>query len=98
VGTTEQRQTLDEAISPSDAEIDYLLAQYNRYFTRQRTRADIVATAAGLRPLLKSASNPRKASREYVFEQQQQLLTVFGGKWTTARALGKKVADKLVHV
>jgi glycerol-3-phosphate dehydrogenase len=96
VGTTEKRQQLDEAISIDDTEIDYLLTQYNRYFNRQRTRADIVATSAGLRPLLKSARNPRKASREYVIDQQDRLLTVYGGKWTTARALGKKVADKLL--
>jgi glycerol-3-phosphate dehydrogenase len=29
-------------------------------------------------------------------KRQQKLLTVYGGKWTTARALGKKVADKLL--
>lgn len=96
VGTTEKRQQLDEAIVASDEEIDYLLEQYNRYFNDNRGREHIVATTAGLRPLIKSASNPRKVSREYVLERQQKLLTVYGGKWTTARALGKKVADKLL--
>jgi glycerol-3-phosphate dehydrogenase len=96
VGTTEQRQGLEQAIAPSDEEIDYLLQQYNRYFIQQRQRQHIVATSAGLRPLIKSARNPRKASREYLFERQHKLLTVYGGKWTTARALARKVAAKLL--
>lgn len=96
VGTTEARQSIDQPIKPSDEEIDYLLYQYNRYFKRARTRADIVGVTAGLRPLVKSAVDPRKASREYVFEQSGQLLSVFGGKWTTARALAIKLADRLL--
>lgn len=96
VGTTEERQGLDQAISPSESEIDYLLREYNHYFSAQRTRKDIVAVCAGLRPLIRSADQPRKASREYVLEQQQRLLTVYGGKWTTARALGQKVATRLL--
>ncbi len=96
VGTTEIRQRLDQPIVASEEEIDYLLQQYNTYFTPQRDRADIVATTAGLRPLIQSAANPRKVSREYVMVKQQKLLTVYGGKWTTARALGNKAADKLL--
>lgn len=96
VGTTEQRQAIDEEIRASDEEIDYLLYQYNRYFNVRRTREHIIATSAGLRPLIKSAANPRKVSREYVLESQGRLLTVYGGKWTTARALGIKVADRLM--
>ncbi len=96
VGTTEVRQQLDQAITASEEEIEYLLWQYNNYFNQRRSRADIIATTAGLRPLIRSADNPRKVSREYEIVQQQSLLTVYGGKWTTARALGKKVADKLL--
>ena len=96
VGTTEVRQRLDQPIVASAEEVDYLLQQYNNYFNQHRSRADIIATTAGLRPLIQSAANPRKVSREYEIVQQGSLLTVFGGKWTTARALGKKVADKLL--
>lgn len=96
VGTTEARQGINEPIVASDDEIDYLLYQYNRYFKQQRKRQDIVDVIAGVRPLIKSAANPRKVSREYVLEQQGQLLSVFGGKWTTARALGRKVASRIM--
>ncbi len=72
------------------------MQQYNNYFTQRRNRADIIASTAGLRPLIQSAADPRKVSREYEIVQQDKLLTVYGGKWTTARALGKKVADKLL--
>lgn len=95
VGTTEVRQGIDESIAPADNEVDYLLDEYNRYFTPARTRADIATSFAGVRPLIRSANDPRKASREYALEQQGRLLTVYGGKWTTARALGRKVAKRI---
>lgn len=95
VGTTEVRQSIDQPIEPDASEIDYLLSEYNRYFAPPRSRDDIAASFAGVRPLIRSAADPRKASREYVLEQQGRLLTVYGGKWTTARALGRKVARRI---
>lgn len=95
VGTTEVRQGIGQPIEPDDSEIDYLLGEYNRYFSPPRERGDIAASFAGVRPLVRSAADPRKASREYVLEQRGRLLTVYGGKWTTARALGTKVARRI---
>ncbi|MCP3675030.1 MAG: glycerol-3-phosphate dehydrogenase/oxidase [Gammaproteobacteria bacterium] len=95
IGITEQRQTLLEKIQPSDAEIDYLLNAYNHYFTESITINDIIDSFAGLRPLIKSAHDPGKATREYAFEQQEKLITVFGGKWTTARSLAAKLVNRL---
>ena len=65
VGTTEVRQSLDEPIECSESETTYLLAAYNRAMSRAADRSDVVATFAGIRPLIKSASNPSKATREY---------------------------------
>lgn len=95
VGTTEERQALNEPIEPSDTEIDYLIEAYNRYFKTKISRIDIVQTFAGLRPLIKSASDPSLATREYEIQKDQKLITVFGGKWTTARQLAKKVVESI---
>jgi len=92
IGTTEQRQALNDNITPSEQEIDYLINAYNHYFKTPITKQNIVQSFAGLRPLIKSADNPNKATREYAIQQNQNLITVFGGKWTTARQLGLKVA------
>jgi len=93
VGTTEVRQTLDEPIAPSQEEQTYLLNAYNHYFSQQRQPRDIAASFAGLRPLIKTAKAPDRATREYAIDEIEKVITVFGGKWTTARAL----AQRLVH-
>jgi glycerol-3-phosphate dehydrogenase len=95
LGTTEVRQTLSEAIQCSDQERDYLLSAYNHYFTENKHPTDISRTFAGVRPLLHTSDQPSTNSREYSLYRQDKILTVAGGKWTTARALGKAVAQAL---
>ena len=92
VGTTEVRQRVDEPIKASQEEIDYLLGAYQHYFDNGVNETDIVGHYAGLRPLLISHKNPNKASREYAIEKNGEVISVFGGKWTTSRALGEKLA------
>lgn len=94
VGTTEERQPAPApgtTVAPSAQEIAYLLNAYNSFFTTFATSADITTTFAGLRPLVKSASSPSRATREYAFERHGKLITIFGGKWTTARALARHI-------
>lgn len=93
VGTTEQRQALEEPIEASEEEIGYLLAAYNHHFKHDKSRADIVSQFAGVRPLIRSSTDPNKISREYEIDEQGQLVTVFGGKWTTSRALAKRLCE-----
>lgn len=93
VGTTEVRQDLDEPIACSEAERDYLLEAYNHYFRDAKGPAAVVESFAGVRPLIRSGDDPTRVSREYKFERRGALVTVYGGKWTTARRLGQKVAE-----
>lgn len=96
VGTTEVRQSVDEPIACGDAEREYLLRMFNAAFEPGIGPADIAETFAGLRPLVsEGAATASAVSREYALERNRCLLTVFGGKWTTARALGRKVAEAL---
>lgn len=91
VGTTEVRQELDAPIACSEQEQSYLLAAYSHYFPNEKPQ--VIDTFAGLRPLLRSAQDPNKATREYAIHRKDKLISVFGGKWTTALAL----ADKVTH-
>jgi glycerol-3-phosphate dehydrogenase len=93
VGTTEVRQRLDEPIACSAEEEAYLLRAYRHYFPGDAP--PVVERFAGVRPLLYSAANPTRATREYAIERHGQLVTVLGGKWTTALALAGKVAEAL---
>lgn len=97
VGTTEVRQGLDEPVCCSREERTYLLSAYNHYFSCQAGEGDVVATFAGLRPLVSSADDPGRATREYAIERCGQVVSVFGGKWTTARALAKKIVREVNH-
>lgn len=93
IGTTEVRQALEAPIACSEAERDYLLRTYNGFLQPALNGSDIVETFSGLRPLIASRKGTiSHASREYALERQGRLLTVLGGKWTTARSLGQKVA------
>ena len=95
LGTTEIRHKIDDPVVCSDAEQDYLLRAYNHYYRQAATQIDVLERFSGLRPLLYSSQKPNKASREYVIQRNKQLINVFGGKWTTALALAKKVKVNL---
>ena len=97
LGTTEVRQQLNEPIQCSDAERRYLLNVYNHYFSPAATADSVLSDFAGVRPLLGGSSNASKASREYQLNWQGKLLTVSGGKWTTARALGRNVSAEVAQ-
>ncbi|TLS69027.1 FAD-dependent oxidoreductase [Mariprofundus erugo] len=97
IGTTEVRQDLHDRVHCSCEERAYLLAAYNHYFSSPAGESDIVDEFAGLRPLISSANDPGRATREYAIERCGQLVSVFGGKWTTARALAKKIVREVNH-
>lgn len=91
IGTTEVRRCLDEPTEVSEPEVAYLLGAYNAGFRQERTPEDIYTSFAGIRPLIRSADDPNRATREYPLSRQGQLLAIFGEKWTTTRALARSV-------
>jgi glycerol-3-phosphate dehydrogenase len=82
-------------VTASDA--DYLLAAANRTFAGPAlTRADVVATWAGLRPLLhEEGKRPSEISRkdEIMTAAGGRLVSVAGGKLTTHRRMAERVVD-----
>ncbi len=101
VGTTDVPVESATEARISEAETDYLLAAVNRYFTRQTAREDVVGTYAGIRSLYDDgASEARQVTRDYVLELDESgppLLSIFGGKITTARHLGQVAVAKLAR-
>lgn len=99
VGTTDVPVDSAAEAQISDAETDYLLAAVNRYFVAQTARADVVSTYSGIRSLYDDgASEARQVTRDYVLELDvagPPLLSVFGGKITTARHLGEVAIERL---
>lgn len=91
IGTTEVRQSLDEPIACSDVEQAYLLAAYRQYFPNKHPM--VTASFAGLRPLIHSSDDPNRMTREYAIHQAGQLVSVLGGKWTTALSLARRISE-----
>ncbi len=80
-------------------EIDYLCAASNARFRRQISSTDVQWAYAGVRALKDDgAASASEVTRDYVLELDTAgapLLSVIGGKLTTARALAEEAVDKL---
>ena len=99
IGTTDVPVEKPEDAKITADEIDYLCAAANRYFVKQIGPADVVRTYSGVRPLYDDGASEAKAvTRDYVLELDANgppLLSVFGGKITTARHLAEEAVEKL---
>ncbi len=99
IGTTDVPVEKPEDAKITADEIDYLCAAANRYFVKQIGPADVVRTYSGVRPLYDDGASEAKAvTRDYVLELDTNgppLLSVFGGKITTARHLAEEAVEKL---
>ncbi len=90
-----------QPVEISPGEIDYLCAAANRYLARPVGPADVVWSYAGVRPLYDDGeTDPSAVTRDYVLTLDAPaghapLLSVFGGKITTARKLAEHAMEKL---
>ena len=95
LGTTEVMVDIDQPIKCSQQEEDYLLEIAAAQLSSQVGPLTVTSRFAGVRPIFKHKSehpkNMSKASRDSVIEQRGKLISVFGGKWTSASHLGDKV-------
>ena len=102
IGTTDLDYSGDpKAVAASEEEIVYLCAAASEYFEKPVTRADVVWSFSGVRPLYDDgASKAQEATRDYVLTLDVKdggapLLSVFGGKITTYRRLAEAALEKL---
>ncbi len=99
VGTTDTDWSGDPALVAADAaDVGYLLAAANSYFPAAKlVTDDVIATWAGLRPLIAQDGKASSVSREHeVIVDPDGLITVAGGKLTTYRKMAKDVVDRAV--
>ncbi|EBA16717.1 aerobic glycerol-3-phosphate dehydrogenase [Roseobacter sp. SK209-2-6] len=100
IGTTDADHP-DPQTRPSctPEEQGYLVDFASNYFEKPLSRADVIWTYSGVRPLYDDgASSATAATREYVLtldQAQAPLLNVFGGKITTYRKLAEAALAKI---
>jgi glycerol-3-phosphate dehydrogenase len=102
LGTTDTDFEGDPAsVQPNAGEVDYLLSAVNRILSEPVKAEDVIGAFAGLRSLaMQPGRSPSANTREYRFHEDawaRNMVTVCGGKLTTARALGEKLADVVVE-
>ncbi len=99
IGTTDVPVENPEDAQIDSAEIAYLCAAANLYFQHVITPADVVSTWSGIRPLYNDgASAAQEVTRDYVLELDNSgapILSIFGGKITTARHLAEDAVGKI---
>ncbi len=99
IGTTDVPVECAEDDSISTDERAYLIAAANLYLQKPLIDSDIVSHYSGIRPLFDDGAGDAKAvSRDYHLELDSTaapLLSVFGGKITTARHLAEVALVKL---
>lgn len=104
VGTTDERfdKTPAEAIA-TPKELDYLLSMVNELFPGLGlTDEDIDLHYSGVRPLPRADSNKTASiSRDHFIKASESegisILTLVGGKLTTARSFAELVAERVLH-
>jgi glycerol-3-phosphate dehydrogenase len=100
IGTTDVPVDRPEDAVVSAEEIRYLCDAANAYFVKQTAPGDLIWSYAGIRSLYDDgASSAKDVTRDYHLELDgapgPKLLSVFGGKITTARALALEALDRL---
>ena len=100
-GTTDTPYSGDlDRPAVGDSDRDYILATVARDFPGV-TERDVVASWAGLRPLLSHGQGDvgtYDLSRKHaIFEDPPGLLTITGGKLTTYRAMAEDLVDRLAR-
>jgi glycerol-3-phosphate dehydrogenase len=85
--------------TPTAAEVGFLLDVLGAVVERPLTRADVVGSFAGLRPLLHADGDTADLSRRHaVLTSRYGVVTVVGGKLTTYRRMAQDAVDAAVAV
>ena len=101
IGTTDIPVENPEDATIGADEIAYLCDAANSHFVKQIRPVDVTSSWSGVRPLYDDGASEAKAvTRDYVLELDTDgppLLSVFGGKITTARHLAEEALGKLAE-
>ncbi len=101
VGTTDTPiETAELEPRATQQEIEFLLSTAGQYLTKQPTRSDILSVFTGIRPLVRKGkgTSTSKLSRDHVIVVSESgMVTITGGKWTTARRMGEDCVNRAIR-
>lgn len=98
VGTTDTAlDSVAEEPAPFAHEIGFILETAAQYLHHAPSREDVLSAWAGIRPLVRApgAASTAALSRDHsIHVDRNGLLTIAGGKWTTARKMAEDCVDQ----
>lgn len=98
VGTTDTPlDSVAEEPSAFAHEVEFILETAGQYLHHPPAREDVLSVWAGIRPLVKApgAASTAALSRDHsIHVDHSGLLTIAGGKWTTARKMAQDCVDQ----
>jgi glycerol-3-phosphate dehydrogenase len=98
VGTTDDDYTkLDEEPIVNEQEIDYILETLAPYMAQKVEKHQVKSGFGGLRPLIvaddRASTKSLVRDHEVEIDNETQLISLLGGKWTTYRLMAKDTID-----
>nr|BAN66078.1 FAD-dependent glycerol-3-phosphate dehydrogenase, putative [Babesia bovis] len=106
VGTTDNKDDLQWNPLPKKSDVDFICKDAAIYMncSEESLRRDIKSVWSGLRPLLKGldgqpdSEKTDSLSRGHVIHvDRQNLVNVYGGKWTICRLMAEECVDRLLE-
>lgn len=98
VGTTDTAlESVADEPAAFEHEVAFILETAGQYLHHAPSRDDVLSVWAGIRPLVKApgASSTAALSRDHsIHVDRSGLLTIAGGKWTTARKMAEDCVDQ----
>jgi len=98
IGTTDTDYSASpDKVKVEQKDIDYLIRESRRVFPAIGfSLSKILATFAGLRPLIRKGGSPSKVSRKHLFYASQSgVIFVVGGKYTTYRKVAEDCMNRI---
>lgn len=102
VGVTDVRASKPK-IEPrtQEEEIDFILNTLNAYINKTITRKDIKTIFCGQKPVvqpIKDHSLSKTPRKHRIFQTENGLITMVGGKWTAYRRVGQDTIDYIERI
>lgn len=97
-GTTDTPCSIDGVPTATEDDTQFILDAIDPYLQVKARRSDVLSVWAGIRPLVAdpNAGSTQAISREHIIHQEEDgVVTLAGGKWTTCRLMAEQTIDLL---
>ncbi|CAG9460486.1 unnamed protein product [Pedinophyceae sp. YPF-701] len=100
-GTTDSSTDLTMEPRATEEEVDFILDALSDFLSIEVRKSDVLSAWSGIRPLAAdpTAADTQSISRDHVIAvEDDDMVTVAGGKWTTYRRMAEEGVDRAIEV